>query len=95
MLIKKPLVTEKAIAAQAQGKYSFIVDKKATRSQVAAEFFKIFNIKPLSVNMSITKGKAKSNWKTRTPIFKSDLKKAVITVKKDQKIDILSLNNEK
>ncbi len=95
MLIKKPLVTEKAISAQSQGKYSFVVDKKATRSQVASEFFRIFNIKPLSVNIFVTKGKVKSNWKTRTPIFKSDLKKAIVTVKKDQKIDLLTLNNEK
>ncbi len=95
MLIKRPLVTEKSIANQNVGKYTFVVDKKATKSQLASEFEKLFAIKPLSVNIFITKGKIKSNWKTRTPIFKSDLKKAVITVKKDQKIDLLTLKNEK
>jgi ribosomal protein L23 len=80
MIIKRPLVTEKAIAAQTVGKYSFE---------------SLFGIKALMVNMFIVKGKVKSNWKTRTPILRPNFKKAIITVKKDQKIDILTLKNEK
>ena len=95
MLIKRPLVTEKSIANQNVGKYSFVIDKRATKFQLASEFEKLFAIKPLAVNIFNTKGKVKSNWKTRKPIFKSDLKKAIITVKKDQKIDLLTLKNEK
>jgi len=95
MIIKRPLVTEKSIAAQVGGKYGFVVDNKATKSQVAHEFESLFGIKPLMVNIFIVKGKVKSNWKTRTPINRPNFKKAIITVKKDQKIDILTLKNEK
>lgn len=95
MIIKRPLVTEKAIAAQSIGKYSFFVDKKATKNQVAAEFKLLFGINPLKVNLFIVKGKVKTNWKTRNPIIHSDRKKAIITIKKDQKIDLLTLKNEK
>ncbi|HBP50892.1 MAG: 50S ribosomal protein L23 [Candidatus Shapirobacteria bacterium GW2011_GWE1_38_10] len=95
MIIKRPLVTEKAIAAQAVGKYGFVVDAKATKGQVATEFQTLFGIKPLKVNLLIIKGKVKSNWKTRTPIIRPNFKKAYITLKKDQKIDILTLKNEK
>ena len=95
MIIKRPLVTEKSIAAQSVGKYGFVVDLKASKGQVAAEFESLFGIKPLMVNMFIIKGKVKSNWKTRTPILRPNFKKAIITVKKDQKIDILTLKNEK
>lgn len=95
MIIKRPLVTEKAIAAQSMGKYSFVVENKATKGQVASEFEELFGIKALKVNLFILKGKVKSNWKTRTPIYRSNTKKAIITVKKDQKIDLLTLKNEK
>ena len=44
MLIKRPLVTEKSIANQNVGKYSFVVDKRATKFQLASEFEKLFAI---------------------------------------------------
>lgn len=95
MIIKRPLVTEKAIAAQSIGKYSFIVDQKANKNQVASEFKSLFGINPLKVNLFNLKGKVKTNWKTRSPIVHQNRKKAVITIKKDQKIDLLTLKNEK
>jgi large subunit ribosomal protein L23 len=95
MIIKRPLVTEKTIAAQAVGKYSFVVDNKANKNQIATNFQALFGIKPLKVNVFLVKGKVKTNWKTRSPIIRPDLKKAVITINKDQKIDLLTLKNEK
>lgn len=95
MIIKRPLVTEKAITAQNMGKYAFVVDAKATKGQIASEFQSLFGFKALAVNLFTVKGKVKSNWKTRTPVIKPDTKKAIITVKKDQKIDLLTLKNEK
>ena len=95
MIIKKPLVTEKAIAAQSVGKYSFIVDNKATKGQIATVFQSYFGIKPLKINLFTVKGKVKTNWKTRNPIIRPDRKKAIVTIKKDQKIDLLTLKNEK
>ena len=95
MIIKRPLVTEKAITAQSKGKYAFIVDLKANKNQVASEFESLFGVKALSVNLTTLKGKVKTNWKTRTPVIHPNFKKAYITVKKDQKIDLLTLKNEK
>jgi len=95
MIIKRPLVTEKAIAAQSVGKYSFVVDNKATKGQVAANFLALFGIKALKVNLFLVKGKVKTNWKTRAPVIRPNFKKAIITVNKDQKIDLLTLKNEK
>ena len=95
MIINRPLVTEKAIAAQSVGKYSFIVDNKANKNQVATVFESLFGIKPIKVNIITIKGKVKTNWKTRNPIVHSNHKKAIITIKKDQKIDLLTLKNEK
>lgn len=95
MIIKRPLVTEKAITAQNNGKYVFVVDTDATKSQIASEFNKLFGVKALSINLVTVKGKIKTNWKTRAPVVHPNTKKAIITVNKDQKIDLLTLKNEK
>jgi len=95
MIIQRPLVTEKAILAQQNGKYAFVVDPKATKSQIAAHFYSLFGIKALKVNLFILKGKVKTNWKTRAKVIKPNHKKAIVTIKKDQKIDLLTLKNEK
>jgi large subunit ribosomal protein L23 len=86
-----PVVTEKSLSAQAQGKYSFWVDRSATKNQIAAAFKNIFDIDPLSVNTTLIKGKSKTNWKTRKTTQKPDRKKAIITVAKDAKLEILKL----
>jgi large subunit ribosomal protein L23 len=95
MALKKPLISEKAIIAQSGNKYTFVVDATASKDQIANEFKAVFGITALAVNTLNTKGKVKTNWKNRRPINKPDVKKAIITVAKDKKIDMLTLKNEK
>jgi large subunit ribosomal protein L23 len=94
MYLKRPIITEKAITGQAKGKYSFIVEFAASKPQIFNEFFHYFGIKPLKVNTYRLIGKVKTNWKTRKSSSRSDVKKAVVTIKKDQKIDLLTLKND-
>lgn len=91
-ILLKPVVTEKSLIAQANGKYSFWVSVKATKNQIFAAFETVFGVKPLAVNTVLVKGKMKTDWKKRTPIQKSDRKRAIITVPKDTKIELLTLN---
>ncbi|MFA7301316.1 MAG: 50S ribosomal protein L23 [Candidatus Shapirobacteria bacterium] len=95
MSIKKPLISEKAIYTQSLGKYTFVVDINSNKDQIAKEFKDVFGLTALSVNTVTIKGKVKTNWKNRRPINKPDVKKAIITVGKDKKIDMLTLKNEK
>lgn len=95
MSLQKPLISEKAIITQSLGKYTFVVDVNASKGQIATEFAKVFGIVPKAVNTVKIKGKVKTNWKNRRPINKPDVKKAIITVGKDKKIDMLTLKNEK
>jgi len=91
-IILKPIITEKALIEQSKGKYSFWVGKRANKNQIEQAFEAVFGVKPLSVNTVIVKGKMKTDWKKRKPIKKSDQKKAIITVAKDQKIELLTIN---
>lgn len=93
--ILKPIITEKSISAQQnQDKYAFWVSTDTTKNQIATTFKTVYGIKPLLINTIILKGKTKTNWKTRQPINKSDRKKAIITVPKGTKIELLKLNTK-
>jgi large subunit ribosomal protein L23 len=93
--ILKPIITEKALALQqTQDKYAFWVGCSATKHQIEASFKAVFGIKPLAINTVILKGQLKTNWKSRKSALKSDRKKAIITVPKNTKIELLKLNTK-
>jgi len=62
MVLLYPLTTEKAIGMiEKENKVIFIVDRKATKKEVADEFEKAYNVKVKRVNLLITpKGKKKA-----------------------------------
>jgi len=54
MIIKAPLSTEKSIRLmESENKLVFLVDKKATKSQVKKELETLFDVKIVSVNTMI------------------------------------------
>ncbi|MFA6250625.1 MAG: 50S ribosomal protein L23 [Candidatus Shapirobacteria bacterium] len=92
--ILKPIITESSLADQSLGRYHFWVGIKSTKNQIVSAFKKIFSVTPLKINTLIIKGKVKTDWKRRQPIAKSDRKKAIITIPKDQKIEILTVKTK-
>jgi len=93
-IILGPIITEKTLAAQSRGVYSFWVGKTCSKNQIAKAFTEVFGIKALSVRTISLPGKLKSDARKRTPIQKPDRKRALITVAKDQKIESLNLNTK-
>ena len=77
-IIIKPIITEKSTYAQAQGKYTFKVNKKATKIDIKNAVQKLFGVKVTDVTTLIIKGRMKSRngkaYKT------ADWKKAIVTV---------------
>lgn len=94
LIVLKPVFTEKTLLSQENGKYTFWVKKDATKGQIESSFESVFGTKPLSINTVVVKGKNKTDWKKRLPIKKSDLKKAIITVDKNTKLELLKLNTK-
>lgn len=58
-VIIRPHITEKSNAEIAAGKYTFIVDIKATKTDIKNAVEKLFNVKVLSVNTAKYEGKIK------------------------------------
>ena len=58
-IIISPLITEKSNDQIADGKYTFIVDIKATKTEIRKAVEKIFTVKVIKVNTSNYAGKMK------------------------------------
>lgn len=93
-IILKPIVTEKSLMDQERGRYHFLVSLKANKDQISHAFEVIFGHKALGVNTFKVKGKTKTDWRHRRPIVKPDRKKAIVTIAKDKKIELLNLNKK-
>ena len=77
-IIVRPVVTEKSNQEIQSGKYTFEVNKKATKVEIAKAVEKLFEVKVLNVNTMIVKGKTKRvrYVEGKTP----DWKKAIVTI---------------
>jgi large subunit ribosomal protein L23 len=87
-IIKKPLLTEKSLSDAQDGKYTFIVETKATKKQVAVALKKAFKVDVTQANSRIIKGKRVRVRGTRIERPSGSLKKVTVRLKKDQKISL-------
>ena len=77
-IIVRPVITEKSNDGIQEGKYTFEVNKKATKIDIAHAVEKLFNVKVLKVNTITVKGKEK---RVGYHVGKtSDWKKAIVTI---------------
>lgn len=77
-IILAPVVTEKSSGEIQDGKYTFKVNKKATKIDIKRAVEKLFEVKVLSVNTMTVKGKEKRVG--RSVGKTSDWKKAIVTI---------------
>ena len=89
IVLRKPLVTEKASALNEQGKYGFIVHRKANKVEIKKAVEKMYGVTVESVRTMNYMGKSKSRY-TKSGIIsgrKPAYKKAIITVAEGEVID--------
>ena len=91
-ILVKPLITEKNTAIQELlSQYSFEVSRSCNKIEIAKAVEKKFNVRVTNVNTLVLKGKRKSQMtkKGRFEGYRSDRKKAIVTLHKEDKIDFL------
>ena len=89
-IIYRPIVTEKSSTQQEHQKYSFEVDPSANKVDIARAIEKKFNVTVVNVRTMNYHGKTKTQL-TRRGRFSgktSHFKKAVITLKEGEKIEL-------
>lgn len=80
-----PVVSEKSYGLMDEGKYTFLVDARANKTEIKIAVEKIFDVKVASVNTINRQGKAR---RTRFGMGKrNDTKRAIVTLT-DGTIDI-------
>lgn len=82
----RPIVTEKSTALMEQGKYTFRVPLAATKIQIRQAVEQIFKVKVQAVNTMRYEGKVKRLGRTQGR--RSDWKKAVVTLKPGETIEL-------
>jgi len=88
-IIISPIVTEKAMKASELGSYSFIVDKSASKSTIKHVIKTMFSVNVVNIRTTITKGRKARVGTRRVEIAKPEWKKAIVQLKKGEKISML------
>ena len=90
MILVKPIITEKAESlSENLNQYSFVVDKKANKTEIKKAVEQMYDVKVASVNTAIMPAKAK-NRNTRSGLIRgrvSSYKKAMVTLAEGNEID--------
>ena len=85
-IIIRPVLTERSMDLQADNKYTFIVDRKANKTEIKNAIEKIFSVDVEQVNTMIVKGKPKrmGRFEGKTPTRK----KAIVALRNGQTIKL-------
>ncbi|HVM77061.1 MAG TPA: 50S ribosomal protein L23 [Candidatus Paceibacterota bacterium] len=86
-LIKKPWITEKSTLLNQDGKYVFIVKEKATKQEIKKAVHALYNVDVVAVNVVNRPAKAK-RYLNRYGA-QEGYRKAIVTLKEGQKIDLV------
>jgi large subunit ribosomal protein L23 len=84
-VLRRPLITEKSTALQAQNKYAFEIADKANKLMIRQAVEKAFKVKVTGVNVVTMQGKTR---RVGRRIIKTEpWKKAIVTLKSGDKIE--------
>jgi large subunit ribosomal protein L23 len=84
--ITAPVITEKTTILSEQNKVVFRVPLEVTKPEIKEAIEALFNVNVTAVNTIVTKGKTK--FFRGRPGKRSDVKKAIVTLKDGQSIDV-------
>jgi len=93
-ILIRPLITEKSISSVKDNKYSFEVHPNTCKVEIKKEVKKTYKVDAVDVNIINKRGKPK-NFRGKIGGRTKNWKKAVIRVKKGQKIQGFDIKEEK
>jgi len=85
-ILIRPIITEKSTALMEEGKYTFRVPLTATKIQIRQAVEEVFKVKVQAVNTIRYEGKLKRLGRTQGR--RSDWKKAIVTLKPGESIEL-------
>ena len=83
----RPVYTEKSLSLAKNGKYSFWVGTGMTKTQIKSEIADLFDVHVQEIKTVTTHSENKRNMRG-VKFVKKGNKKAIVTLKGDEKIDV-------
>ena len=90
-VIIKPVITEKSMQDAKLGKFTFVVAKAANKANIKINIEKSFSVNVIAITTAIIKGRSKRVGKKMTEKLLPFWKKAIVELKKDQKIALFDV----
>ncbi|MDO8515310.1 MAG: 50S ribosomal protein L23 [bacterium] len=91
-ILIKPIITEKSMQDAKNGRFTFEVGKDANKQSIMFAAAEMFKVHPVSVTTIIVKGQRTKFGKRRQEKEVTSWKKALIKLKKDEKIDLFDIH---
>ena len=92
-VLVRPRITEKVNSQmEAQGRYTFVVDKRANKLEIKKAVEQFYNVSVTDVNTIVVPAKAKRRF-TKTGLVsgrKPSYKKAIVTLQEGDSIDLFA-----
>lgn len=93
-VIKRPVITEKSLELASRGWFTFGVDIKSTKGEIASEIASMFRVHVREVRTVVMKGKTRRVGKKRTPRVQENWKKAMVHLNEGETIDLFEVTQE-
>lgn len=93
-IIVKPIISEKSFSEASANKYTFKVQKNATKTDIKNAVEKLFGVRVLQVYTANIKGSKTRNTRYGKRLIDASYKKARVKLPAEQKIDIFEEKTE-
>lgn len=91
----KPVITEKSLRlANSENTYVFKVQMTANKNQIKEAVEKLFNVKVEKIRTIVNQRELKRTGKKRVTVRTGKSKKALVTLKTGQSIDLFDISEE-
>ncbi|MDP3888493.1 MAG: 50S ribosomal protein L23 [bacterium] len=90
-VLKRPLITEKTLSLAAMGKFTFQVDDRATKLEIAKAIEQAFGVHVKEVRTARLKGKSRRVGKKRKVAMTAVKVKAFAKLAQGEKIDLFAI----
>lgn len=95
IVIKKPVFSEKSMQMAKSGFYTFLVNRDARKPLIKKAIADKFNVDVISVKTINIKDEIKSQKRSRNYYTVAGFKKAIVSLKKGQRINIFETEEQK
>lgn len=89
-MIVKPVFTEKSYGLTALDRFTFKVDRHATKTQIKNEVEKLYGVNVVSINTAVSKSRITKSGRSGKKVTEKGYKKAIIQLKSGQKIKLFN-----